>query len=121
MAEPKKTILLWSLLVGLIVFGTTNYIFLTPEVLKSQTSNDYWRGTVDSKLQAGDERDKQMLTKLDDISREIKGICSDITSVKVEAAKNGALYGMASSVISYLIGLLIQTLSSRRRNGGGKP
>jgi ABC-type Fe3+ transport system permease subunit len=113
--KPQKRILLTSILIGLITGMVVNYVFLIPP-RAAETNIDYWRGSVDRQLSDNESRDKVLFGKLDSIEREIKSICDDLTAVKVEAARNGVLYGTASSVISYLIGLLIQMLS-RRRNG----
>lgn len=124
----KKTTVLISILVGLVVFQITNYISLAPpstseatQVAQSAPSpngDGYWRGTVDQRLKQNDDRDIAFMAKLDNIDKKIGDICADITQVKVDAARNGALYGSASAVITFLIQMLIQTLA--RRNGRSK-
>jgi hypothetical protein len=119
-SEPRKQLLLISLLVGLIMFGLGNYFSLVAPVPSRADSFDFWRGEVNEKLKSGEDRDRGVSQKLDSIEKKIESICADITDVKIQAAKNGALYGMGSSIISYLVGLLIQTLARRRNGGGGK-
>jgi hypothetical protein len=120
-ADHKKDLILISILVGLVVGSVTNYMSLVPTSrAKADTTTDYWRGNVDEKLRQGESRDTAVSAKLESIEKEIRGICDDITEVKVQAARNGALYGMASSIVSYLVGLIIQTLASKRNVGRRK-
>jgi hypothetical protein len=118
----RKTIVLVSVLVGLIVFQVANFVSLSPGTVVSSTKNDadtnYWRGTVDEKLKQSAQKDTDVFIKLDSIESHIRSICDDITQVKIDAARNGAIYGSASSIITFLIGMLIQTLAKRNGKSG---
>jgi hypothetical protein len=124
MQKLKSTAFLVSLIIGITTGLMTNYFYLrppSPAVADVNATTEYWRGTVDQRMMASEDRDKQVFAKLDSIESRIASICNDITAVKIDAARNGALYGVLSALGSYIVGLLIQTLVARKNNSRRKP
>lgn len=85
----------------------------------SPDSRDKWEGIMEQRMNIGEERDRVMFKKLDDISNEIKQICTninkDITDLKIQAAKDGGIYGGAVALAINIIAYLARTLIRKAR------
>lgn len=99
---------LLALICGLITFLFVNIYSLSYNVIA--ISDDYWKGQIDSRMNENEKRDIVIFQKLESIEKDIKSICADITEVKIQAAKNGGIYGGAVGGGIYIISLLIQNL-----------
>lgn len=120
-----KRLALAGLIALIVGYGTNFYYLRSIPALADQ--RDRWEGQVDEKLRAGESRDqaifslmKEMREESDkgrkDIMHKIDAICSDITDVKVQAARNGMVYGAGSGGGILVILQLIQFLA-KKRNG----
>lgn len=109
-----RKIIIFSCFVALLVGCLVNFFSLHLEAREEDKT--YWQGQVDEKLKEGENRDKALLDKLDIIEKEIKGVCNDINDIKIQALKNGIIYGSGSGGTVYLLTLAIQGLI-KRRNG----
>ena len=81
-----------------------------PQLVIANSTDDYWRGTADTNI-------AQIKSDIQDIKTSLRDICSDITKVQVQAARDGGLYGGGAGISVYLIGLLIQMLKKRSKEG----
>jgi hypothetical protein len=117
MSLNHKKILALSILIGLIFFWVGQYYSLSSSAVQVRNEGDfeYWRGTVDQKIVAGEDRDKEVAKGINEIKLKIDTMCNDITDVKIQATKNGALYGTGSSIVTYLAGLLLQFIVRRKK------
>lgn len=106
-----------ALCLGLIA-GILTFVFLSSYQLSHYAKadqRDRWEGTVDQKLESGEQRDKAIFKMMEDVRLDIKNMCNDITEIKVKAAQSGALYGGGSGLAVYLITLLGGFL--KKKNG----
>ncbi len=109
--------LAWAALVALIVGYGTNFYYLRHTPVHAQPKDrSYWEGQVDEKLRVGEAKDIAIFTLMEKMNVKIDNICTDITEVKVQAARNGVIYGAGSGGGVIVILQLIQFLA-KRRNG----
>lgn len=120
-----KRLALAALVALIIGFGTNFYYLSSNHVQADQ--RDRWEGQVDEKLRVGEAKDLTIFSLVkdmreesqkgrEDIMKKMDTICADITDVKVQAARNGVLYGAGSGGGVIVLLQLVQFLA-RKRNG----
>ncbi len=105
-----KEILLLALIFGLFaaMVGSICDPFLSKiRAAQPPDVSDYWRGTVDGEL-------KHMNAQIKGLADKLDNVCDDIINVRVKAAESGGVYGGASAIIVYLIGLFVKTILEKR-------
>lgn len=125
--SEKKQIWMFSLLMGLVVGLSVNFYELSHvadaqervgafhEIKRSINVDDsgYWRGRVDSKLEAIDK-------KIDEFCTQIEKLNTHLTEVRITAAREGGIYGGVTSLIVLLTSLVGQGIFKAIRNGKRK-
>jgi len=121
----KKLIWMFSLLMGMTVGLFVNFYELSRvanaqvkseafyPIKKLNPSNDefnYWRGRVDSKLESIDK-------KLDEFCTQIERLNVHLTEVRITAARDGSVYGGATSIIVLMVSLIGQGIFKAVKNG----
>lgn len=124
----NKYLLLASVILGLIVGICVNYSVLSSPIevgvdfpisfhtkLSNITSSeDYWKGTIDTEL-------KQMSAKMSELVMKVEALNCGLTEVRVNAAKEGGFYGLLVSIIVTLGSILGQGIwRARKKNGTEK-
>ncbi|MDP2365215.1 MAG: hypothetical protein Q8M94_15795 [Ignavibacteria bacterium] len=122
--SERKLIWMFSLLMGLVVGLSVNFYKLSQPVQAQEKSEafypiaktkalddaSYWRGRVDSKLEAIDK-------KIDEFYIQIEKLNTHLTEVRITAAKDGSIYGGVTSLIVLLVSLVAQGVFKAVRNG----
>ena len=110
-----RKIIIISCLTALMVGFVMNFVSLRASPRDVERS--YWEGQVDERLKQGDLIHEKLDQKLEDIHKDIKSMCNDINDIKLQALKNGIVYGSSSGGTVYLLSLGLQALLARRKNG----
>ena len=109
----QKIAICMALMAFIAVFISISVISLTTVAENHKNESEaYWKGKVDEKLNETEKWHQEVREKIDDIHKEIKTICSDITEIKIKAAQNGAFYGGITGIGVYLISMLGQFLKA---------
>jgi len=106
----QKRLVVLSLITLISIFMTYQVFALRvpePPLVLADSTDNYWRGTADTNI-------AQIKSDIKDIKTSLKDICSDITKVQVQAARDGGLYGGGAGISVYLIGILIQMLKKKK-------
>lgn len=118
-----KRLALAGLIALIIGFGTNFYYLSHTPVHADQ--RDRWEGMIEQKVKDGEEKDKAIFSLIkemreesqkgrEDVMKKIDSICNDITEVKIQAVRNGILYGTGSGGGVLLVLQLIQFLAKKR-------
>jgi len=116
--------LAFAFLVALIVGFGTNFYFLSNNLAKAD-QRDRWEGMIEQKVVEGEAKDKAIFSLMkemreesqkgrEEIMKKIDSICNDITEVKVQAARNGVMYGAGSGGGVLILLQLIQYLAKKK-------
>lgn len=124
----NKKLIIGSILIGLIVGISVNFhhlsyppvsyseesqvkSILTPTIVgqsKSLHDDSYWRGMIDQKLISIEEKIKELSSRFETLN-------VNLINLRLDAAKQGGIYGGLSSVVILLSSILVRELRKGRK------